>query len=332
MFNNFVAVQKSLFDYYPFGMAMPGREFSSTDYRYGFNGKENDNEVKGNGNSLDFGARIYDPRLGRWMSPDPKAHEYMSWSPYNFAMNTPISAYDADGKRTYFVGGAGLDNKGWNYTDRWAASFKNNGLKGFTPLRDVSHDKAGSFPAGDIAFTLSQFSSTSTPTNTVSTYNPSDPLGSARGVHTKQVVVTDAMVTKAVNEIIADLTKNPLAEGEQLNLTGYSYGSVLQAHVALGLTAKGYKVDNLVLVGSPISSNSELFKKLQSVTNVIREDIKGDKLSDESGGTNMFTGAIQNLDPNGTGEGAHFDLARPGAAADKHIDNTVKDIKAKGVE
>ena len=73
MLANFVADQKSSSDYYPFGMLMPGREFSSTDYRYGFNGKENDNEVKGNGNSLDFGARIYDPRLGRWMSPDPKA-------------------------------------------------------------------------------------------------------------------------------------------------------------------------------------------------------------------------------------------------------------------
>ncbi|MCU7549877.1 hypothetical protein OCK74_12165 [Chitinophagaceae bacterium LB-8] len=40
-------------------------------YRYGFNGKENDNEVKGDGNSLDFGGRIYDPRLGRWHSTDP---------------------------------------------------------------------------------------------------------------------------------------------------------------------------------------------------------------------------------------------------------------------
>lgn len=32
---------------------------------------EKDNEVKGSGNSLDFGARIYDSRLGKWLSTDP---------------------------------------------------------------------------------------------------------------------------------------------------------------------------------------------------------------------------------------------------------------------
>ena len=58
-------------DYYPFGSPMDGRTFSSEKYRFGFNGKENDNEVKGAGNSLDFGARIYDSRLGRWLSCDP---------------------------------------------------------------------------------------------------------------------------------------------------------------------------------------------------------------------------------------------------------------------
>jgi YD repeat-containing protein len=51
-------------DYAPFGMTLVGRSFSSDKYRYGFNGKENDNEVKGNGNQLDYGMRIYDPRLG----------------------------------------------------------------------------------------------------------------------------------------------------------------------------------------------------------------------------------------------------------------------------
>src|SRR5690606_4468651 len=56
-------------DYYPFGMLMPGRGYSASDaYRYGFNGKENDNEVKGEGNQQDYGMRIYDPRLGKFLS------------------------------------------------------------------------------------------------------------------------------------------------------------------------------------------------------------------------------------------------------------------------
>ncbi|MBS1735236.1 MAG: hypothetical protein JSS98_01355, partial [Bacteroidetes bacterium] len=50
-------------------MQEPGREYSpsssSGHYRYGFNGKENDNEVKGEGNQQDYGMRFYDPRLGR---------------------------------------------------------------------------------------------------------------------------------------------------------------------------------------------------------------------------------------------------------------------------
>lgn len=64
---------------------------------YGFNGKEMDNEVKGNGNSYDFGARIYDPRIGRWLSVDPYERLYVPISPYTFALNNPIKLVDADG-------------------------------------------------------------------------------------------------------------------------------------------------------------------------------------------------------------------------------------------
>ncbi len=44
---------------------MPGRSYNGGDYRYGFNGTEKDDEVKGAGNQIDFGASGYDPRLGR---------------------------------------------------------------------------------------------------------------------------------------------------------------------------------------------------------------------------------------------------------------------------
>ncbi len=78
---------------------MPGRVLvGATGYRYGFNGKENDNEVKGSGNSYDFGARIYDPRIGRWLSLDPLQAKYPELSPYNFVANNPILFIDADGR------------------------------------------------------------------------------------------------------------------------------------------------------------------------------------------------------------------------------------------
>jgi len=79
-------------------MMMPGRTYSAqTGYRYGFNGKENDNEVKGEGNQQDYGERVYDVRVGRFLSLDPIADEYPHYSPYQFAGNAPIGAVDMDG-------------------------------------------------------------------------------------------------------------------------------------------------------------------------------------------------------------------------------------------
>ena len=74
---------------------------------------------------------------------------------------------------------------------------------------------------------------------------------------------------------------------------GYSYGSVLEAHVALALSQKGYKVDNLALVGSPISSNSDLYKALGKITHIIRVDIKDDKLS--NAGTLQYLSGVRKI-------------------------------------
>jgi len=70
-------------------------------YRYGFNGKENDNEVKGVGNQQDYGMRIYDPKIGKFLSVDPLNTEYPWFSPYQFAGNTPIQAVDLDGQEPF---------------------------------------------------------------------------------------------------------------------------------------------------------------------------------------------------------------------------------------
>jgi RHS repeat-associated protein len=67
-------------------------------YRYGFNGKENDDEVKGVGDELDYGARIYDTRLGRWLSLDPCMTKYAYESNYILVSNNPVFYVDAQGK------------------------------------------------------------------------------------------------------------------------------------------------------------------------------------------------------------------------------------------
>ncbi|RZK25505.1 MAG: hypothetical protein EOO43_05355 [Flavobacterium sp.] len=96
-------------------MTQPGRKYSAGGgYRYGFNGKENNNEVKGSGNALDFGAREFDPRIGRWSSADPKKGEYTGWSPYHFGFNSPITTIDPNGKENIVVVGTQHDNTSGN--------------------------------------------------------------------------------------------------------------------------------------------------------------------------------------------------------------------------
>ncbi|NOT38211.1 MAG: hypothetical protein HOP11_12630 [Saprospiraceae bacterium] len=84
-------------DYYPFGMVMPGRDSSSTSYRYGFQSMELDNNHKGQGNSYTTEFRQYDPRIGRWLSIDPMAEKYAFQSPYTAFNNNPIYYTDPKG-------------------------------------------------------------------------------------------------------------------------------------------------------------------------------------------------------------------------------------------
>ena len=75
-------------DYYPFGSTMPERVWNGPDYRFGFNGMEKESDITDvDGGHLDFGARIYDARLGNFLSLDPLAKEYTSLSDYSFVAN-----------------------------------------------------------------------------------------------------------------------------------------------------------------------------------------------------------------------------------------------------
>ena len=100
LIDHFTADIATAQDFYPFGMLMPGRTYTAstaTNYRFGFNGKENDNEVKGVGDEQDYGQRYYDPRVGKFLSVDPLTEKYPWYTPYQFSGNTPIWATDLDG-------------------------------------------------------------------------------------------------------------------------------------------------------------------------------------------------------------------------------------------
>jgi RHS repeat-associated protein len=86
----------SVVDYYPFGSAMAGWKYNQGSYRYGFNGKEEDSEW-GSQMIQDYGFRIYNPTIGKFLSVDPLTNSYPWYTPYQFAGNMPIWAVDLDG-------------------------------------------------------------------------------------------------------------------------------------------------------------------------------------------------------------------------------------------
>jgi RHS repeat-associated protein len=121
-------------DYAPFGSLLPGRNYNApnaNDYRYGFNGKENDNDVKGEGNQQDYGFRIYDPRLGKFLSVDPITKKYPELTPYQFASNRPIDGVDLDGlEYATFRIFVDQNNNVTKITVTTDYQLKNNGTKG----------------------------------------------------------------------------------------------------------------------------------------------------------------------------------------------------------
>ncbi|MEW6773873.1 MAG: RHS repeat-associated core domain-containing protein [Bacteroidota bacterium] len=124
MINHYVADITNVSDYYPFGSPLYGRRWSAG-YRYGFNGKENDDEIIGKGRWQDYGVRMYRTDLGRFFSPDPLIvfqKKYPELSSYQFASLNPIQNIDIDGlegadpkfenaNSIYFVGGQGMSKE-----------------------------------------------------------------------------------------------------------------------------------------------------------------------------------------------------------------------------
>jgi Thioesterase domain len=238
------------------------------------------------------------------------------------------SVHQAVASRIFFVGGAGDDQAGWNYTERFKRIFTEEGITGFTRLH-ASHDdlarvKAGALPIADAIFMATK---------------------REKPLRRKDSSPPDPVVEKADSDILSSLRENPLEPGAQLNLAGYSYGSVLLAHVALRLSEQGVTMQNLILIGSPIPSSSELYSMLardKNIEKLIRYDIPGDLMSNPSSTAQFVLAGIQNFDPWRIGRGPHFDLARPdvpftpyadeGRRTDEAIRNLARYMKNRGVE
>ena len=111
-------------DYSPFGVTLDGRNFVvSEGYRYGFQGQEMDDEIKGAGNSVNYTFRMHDPRIGRFFALDPLTSEYPHYTPYSFSGNKVIHAIELEGLEEFIV------IKHEDYYVFWDASVKSDPTK-----------------------------------------------------------------------------------------------------------------------------------------------------------------------------------------------------------
>ena len=88
-------------DYSPFGVELDGRTVSAG-YRYGFQNQEKDDEIKGEGNSVNYTFRMHDSRLGRFFTIDPLFMKYPSNSSFSFSENNVIACVELEGAEKYW--------------------------------------------------------------------------------------------------------------------------------------------------------------------------------------------------------------------------------------
>jgi RHS repeat-associated protein len=94
--------------YYPFGMLAENAQIGGANNKYRYNGKELQDDAIGNGELdwYDYGARMYDPALGRFHTQDRFAEKYASMTPYQYGANNPIKFIDVNGDSLLVSGSA----------------------------------------------------------------------------------------------------------------------------------------------------------------------------------------------------------------------------------
>jgi RHS repeat-associated protein len=193
-------------------------------YIFGFNGMEQDNEVSGSGNSYDYGFRIYNPRLGRFLSVDPLAKSFPWNSPYSFAEGSPIENIDLDGAEKY--------NYRMSMTDQGEVKME------LVSKQDIVEQVVVGYNAVAVGFSAVQVPIYETRINQRQEYNINGRNASLAAVQELQGTKTPVPIIKAgMDKIKADYAINKGQFSENYNV---AFGRFLFEQGFKGITKSDY--------------------------------------------------------------------------------------------
>jgi RHS repeat-associated protein len=204
------------------------------DYRYGFQGQEKDDEVKGEGNSVNYKYRMHDPRIGRFFAVDPLAGDYPHNSPYAFSENRVIDAVELEGLEMVLVHGTWAARKDTKIHSLRIADYGEGTWE--KSFGEAIAEATGWTKKQSYEFTWS---------------------GDNSWLDRRQAA--DALVEK-----IQDKGWNPDADKKHVTLVGHSHGGNVNKRVKNKLERKGWTVD-VINIATPQRKDVQSNKKGKGV-------------------------------------------------------------------